>query len=373
MQQQENRIAIVSPSQNVYSETFIQAQKNNLSGRVFYFYDGKPPKKLEGFGTLLRKKDAFLFKIKRKLKLTRFSLFEQAFIKSLKQNEIQVIIAQYGPTAHFISDICSFLRIPLITHFHGYDASVDKVISDFQNYKKVFEKSARVVAVSKVMEAKLLGLGCPKEKLIYNVYGPQKEFESITPNFSKKQFLAVGRFTDKKAPYYTILAFNKVVKKHGDAKLIMAGDGVLLNSCKNLVNYLNIKENVEFIGVVDKKRLQDLLKDSLAFVQHSLVGRNGDMEGTPVAILEASIAGLPIISTNHAGIPDVVIHNETGFLVDEHDVKGMSNYMLKIFEDNTLAQQLGYNGKERIKKSYNMDNYINTLNNLVSQSVESNS
>ncbi len=370
MLQQKNRIAIVSPAQNAYSETFIQAQKNNLSGKVFYYYDGKPPKKLEGFGTLLRKQDVLLFKIKKKLKLTHFSLFEQAFIKSLKQNKVQVIIAQYGPTAHFIADICSFLRIPLITHFHGYDASVNKVISDFQNYKKVFEKSAKLIAVSKVMEAKLLNLGCPKEKLIYNVYGPQREFESIAPNFSKKQFLAVGRFTDKKAPYYTILAFNEVVKKHEDAKLIMAGDGVLLNSCKNLVDYLGINKNVNFVGVVDKQGLQNLLKESLAFVQHSLIGGNGDMEGTPVAILEASIAGLPIISTNHAGIPDVVIHNETGFLVDEHDVKGMSNYMLEIFEDNTLAQQLGANGKERIKKSYNMDNYINTLNNLVSQSVE---
>lgn len=372
MLQQENNIAIVSPAQNAYSETFIQAQKNNLSGKVFYYYDGKPPKKLEGFGVLLRKQDALVFKIKKKLKLTYFSLFEQAFIKSLRQNKIQVIIAQYGPTAHFIADICSFLKIPLITHFHGYDASVYNVISDFNNYKKVFEKSAKVIAVSKVMEAKLLDLGCPKEKLIYNVYGPQKEFESITPNFSKKQFLSVGRFTDKKAPYYTILAFNEVVNRYREAKLLMAGDGALLNSCKNLVNYLGINDNVKFIGVVDKQGLIDLLKESLAFVQHSIVGGNGDMEGTPVVILEASMAGLPVISTNHAGIPDVVIHNETGFLVDEHDVEGMGKYMLKIYEDSTLARQFGLSGKERIKKHYSIDNYINTLDAVVKQSFENN-
>ncbi len=234
----------------------------------------------------------------------------------------------------------------------------------------MFEKSAKVIAVSKVMETKLLELGCPKDKLIYNVYGPQKEFESITPNFNKKQFLAVGRFTDKKAPYYTILAFNEVAKKHTDARLIMAGDGALLSSCKNLVRYLGITNNVKFVGVIDKQGLLNLLKESLAFVQHSLVGGNGDMEGTPVAILEASMAGLPIISTNHAGIPDVIIHNETGFLVDEHDVEGMSNYMLKIFEDNTLAQQLGQKGKERIKEYFSIEDYIGTLNNLVNQSIE---
>jgi hypothetical protein len=57
------------------------------------------------------------------------------------------------------------------------------------------------------MEQMLLEMGCPKNKLIYNVYGPNPEFLKVKPTFRKKQFVAIGRFTDKKAPYYTILAF----------------------------------------------------------------------------------------------------------------------------------------------------------------------
>ena len=65
------------------------------------------------------------------------------------------------------------------------------------------------------------------------------------------------------------------------------------------------------------------LKSSTAFAQHSITAENGDMEGTPVGIVEASYAGLPVISTFHAGIPDVINNRETGLLVEEHDVEEM--------------------------------------------------
>ena len=59
---------------------------------------------------------------------------------------------------------------------------------------------------------------------------------------------------------------------------------------------------VDFLGVQSPNQIRDLINNSFCFVQHSIVAENGDAEGTPVAILEATAAGLPVVSTRHAGI-----------------------------------------------------------------------
>ena len=111
MVQQKNRIAMVSPSLNAYSETFIQEQKNGLEGEVFYYYGGTLPTHLENSGKLISYSIAIINKIKRKIKLTTFNAQETAFIVSLKQQKIKVVLAQYGTTAHRIVKICKFLKI----------------------------------------------------------------------------------------------------------------------------------------------------------------------------------------------------------------------------------------------------------------------
>src|SRR5690606_12382105 len=157
----------------------------------------------------------------------------------------------------------------------------------------------------------------PKEKIVYNPYGPNPDFLTLDLNYSKAQFIGIGRFVEKKAPHLTILAFHEVLKKHPEATLVLAGDGVLLDSCKDLVEALRIKESVFLVGQITPNKFQEYIKESVAFVQHSIKAQDGDMEGTPVSILEASGAGLPIISTFHAGIPDVILNNETGLLSTE--------------------------------------------------------
>jgi glycosyltransferase involved in cell wall biosynthesis len=210
-----------------------------------------------------------------------------------------------------------------------------------------------------------LGLGCPKEKLVYNVYGPKNGFLDIKPKFTKLQFISIGRFVDKKAPYYTILAFKKVQEEFPEAKLIMAGNGSLLNMCKNLVRYYKLEDSVEFTGIITPKMFMVYLKESLAFVQHSITAENGDAEGTPVAILEASAAGIAVVSTIHAGIPDVIEDGRTGLLVQEHDVMGMARNMIRLIEEPNLAQELGSKGKENIKNNFTLQRHIDVLDSLI--------
>lgn len=372
MELQRNRIAMISPSHNAYSETFIQAQKKGLKGEVFYYYGGNLPLYLEGFGNLKTRAVVWEVKIKRKLGVETFSADELAFISSLRKNKIQVILAQYGTTAHRIVEICKYLNIPLITHFHGYDASVKSQIEACDNYKEVFAYSSYVIAVSLSMQKRLVELGCPEEKLVYNTYGPDSSFLEIEPQFLEPFFIGLGRFVAKKAPYYTILAFKQVVEKFPNAKLVLGGQGELFEVCNNLVRYYQLEKNVLLPGILSKEEFASYLFKGLAFVQHSVTALSGDQEGTPVAVLEASAAGLPVIATKHAGIPDVILDGKTGFLVEEHDVDVMAEKMIQLLEDKSLAQQMGMRGKERIKTHFTLEKHLATLDTLLEKIIQKN-
>ncbi|MEO7522920.1 MAG: glycosyltransferase, partial [Ferruginibacter sp.] len=212
-------------------------------------------------------------------------------------------------------------------------------------------------------------LGCPVEKLMVNCYGPDNSFFNIIPEFNNQQFVAVGRFVEKKAPEQTINAFKKVVGEFPDARLVMAGDGFLLGPSKALAESLGLQNNIEFPGALSREAVQQLFTRSIAFIQHSVVAKNGDSEGTPVAILEAQAAGLPVISTFHAGIPEVVANEETGLLVEENDVEGMAKNMLRILKEKDLAKALGNAGRKRIGECFSMEKHLSALEKKIEQII----
>ncbi len=358
-------IAILSPANKAYSETFIQAHKKYLKGNIFYFFSGELPTEIEGGVLFNSRRKRMLYILKGSFQLNRFSLKELALLASFKRNKIDLVFAEYGGTGEAVVAICKKLKLPLIVHFHGFDASHKNQLAVHNQYKRIFNYARFIIAVSRKMERDLIELGCPREKLVYTVCGPEKEFFNIQPAFTKQQFIAACRFVNKKAPYYLILSFLEVIKEFPSAKLLIAGKGELHDTCQNLIRFYNLDKNVKLTGVLTPEKFRDYLKESQALVQHSIITDDGDSEGTPVVILEAGAAGLPVIATNHAGIPDVIINGETGFLTEEHDVQGMADNMIKILKDVELAREIGKRAKKHIHENYTMESHIKILNGLI--------
>jgi colanic acid/amylovoran biosynthesis glycosyltransferase len=90
------------------------------------------------------------------------------------------------------------------------------------------------------------------------------------------------------------------------------------------------------------------------FMLPSVTAKDGDQEGIPTVLLEASSTGLPVLSTWHSGIPDAVVDGETGYLVPERDVEALADRLHHLLEDPGLWGTLGRNGRRHIEDSYNV-------------------
>jgi colanic acid/amylovoran biosynthesis glycosyltransferase len=375
----KKNILIVSPHKIGQTETFIRAHIDQLYGNVFYLYGWDLDLKTEAdvsLKELYKPKSSFLTKFKsllphyiyfRLLQKQKKNYTKEALIKRyIKEHHIDVVMAEYGTAGSFITPICKNLDIPLLVHFHGFDASRKDTLNNFKKgYELMFSYATKIIVVSNAMKQALVGQGCPEKKLVLNTYGPHPYYLNIEPNLESNFIISVGRHTYKKAPYLTILAFQKVLKKHPHLKLKMIGDGELFDVSKNLVKSLGLENNIILLGGLERKEIVKHLEKAFLFLQHSIVASNGDSEGTPVGIIEAMAAGLPVVSTRHAGIPDVVIENKTGFLVDEGDINTMAKAIIKLAENRKLLSEFGTNGKVLIEKNFTLEKHINILNDII--------
>ena len=378
----KKNILIVSPAKIGLTETFIRAHIDQLYGNVFYLYGWDLDFKTQSGISLVelyRPGSSVLTKLKsllphyiyfRLLQKSKKNYTKQALIsRYMQEHQIDIVLAEYGTAGSFIAPICVELKIPYIVHFHGKDASSYETLRLFKDgYDYMFKNSLKIIAVSKAMFHALEKVGCPETKLLINTYGPHPDYLNIKPDNNSNYIISVGRHTYKKAPYLTILAFQKVLERHPNLKLKMIGDGELFDVSKNLVKSLGLENNIILLGALERKEIITHLQSAFLFVQHSIVAYNGDSEGTPVGIIEAMASGLPVVSTRHAGIPDVVLEEETGYLVDENDIEQMVFYILKIAENRNLARTMGQKGKARIEKHYTLDKHLKTINQLINGS-----
>ena len=241
----------------------------------------------------------------------------------------EVTLAEFGPVGAGLVRPCQIAKVPLVVHFHGYDAYDRRTLEKYQkDYQEMFLSAAAFVVVSKAMCEQVVRLGAPREKVHLNSCGVDVlRFDSTDAGSNPPHFLAMGRFVEKKAHFLTILAFERALRQCHDIRLSLAGDGPLLDCCKQLVRALRLEEVVEFLGVVSHDRVPTMMRSFRGFVQHSVTAPSGDSEGNPVAVMEAGASGLPVVSTKHAGIPDTVAHGETGLLSEEMDIDSMANHM----------------------------------------------
>ncbi len=380
MNHKKRKLAIISPLKPTYSETFIRAHIDLLPCDTYLFYSLKK----RGYHPIFNNEDEALFSSSilihyLETAIERISnpamgyyFRKKALRKYLNDHGIDAVMAEYGPSGTMIMEDCRELEIPLIVHFHGRDAYHYETIKKYgKRYLKMFEIASEIIVVSSEMKEELIGLGCAENKISITPCGPNSDFNlDIDVSSNDFQFVTTGRFVDKKAPQLAIRAFHKAQNVFEESKLVMLADGPLWEECKALVKELKLEDKVYFLGPQSKDFIIDLFKKSFAFVQHSVRAADGDSEGTPVSILEAMLAGLPVLSTRHAGIKDVVVEKESGLLVDEGDWESMGDNMIALMEDRKIAQIMGTSGKKRVEENFTLNHHLETVWSVVYRNIK---
>jgi glycosyltransferase involved in cell wall biosynthesis len=372
-------VCIVAPAAPGRTETFIRAHIDRLPFRISFLHGEGLTFKADG--TSLRERpeskrrpllDRSLNLLPRVLEyrlrnriLPRAS--DSELLEAFLRNEhVDVVLAEYGPTATQVMEACRLAKVPLVAHFHGFDASQTRTVEAFRGpYRAMFRFASTIVAVSEDMRGRLIRLGCSSDKIIVNPYGPSPDFFQVEPDYESNVVLAVGRLTEKKAPHLTLLAFKQVVELSPHLKLRIIGDGSLLGVCRDLIAALNLADNVTLDGPASPEEIKSAMQNSFLLVQHSVTAFDGDSEGTPVAILEAGAAGLPVVSTSHAGISEAVENGVTGILVSEGDIESMGNAIIALAADRQLVREMGAAARKRIASRYSMEQHIGTLSKVL--------
>lgn len=369
------RICITRSERHSYSETFIRDQIAGLStlAEVFTIHSGRLPERQEDGALLSPWLFWILHKIIKSVSGKRNNYFGNYGVKKyLRNNKIDVVLANYGISAAHLVPVCRNLGIPLLVIFHGHDATDKKLLRQYANkYKTLFAYATYIITVSQDMRASMMELGADPARI--QVVPCGVDVFKFKPSLVAKDdlFIAVGRFVAKKGPLHTLDAFHRVWQKYPTTKLVLVGNKTgLFEECNKIVHALGMQEAVAFPGILRQGEISALMGKALAFVQHSVTAPNGDMEGTPVSVLEACASGLPVISTFHGGIKDAVVHEKTGFLVDEGDVEGMAGYMIKMLENLPLAVSMGREGRMHITTHYNQTKQIEKLSKLANEAVK---
>ncbi|MDZ7759340.1 MAG: glycosyltransferase [Desulfovermiculus sp.] len=293
----------------------------------------------------------------------------KALVRFFNKKLINVVLAEYGPTAVSVMEACRLANIPLISHFHGYDAYRESLIQDLsQPYKKLFDISAAIVGVSRHMCNQLVDLGADRNKVFHNPCGAEiPDKLGATLSTSPARFFMVGRLVEKKAPFISLLAFSRLVSDVPDAVLEIVGDGPLKSSCMQLARALGIDNRVMFTGAKPHDYVLQSMAKATCFIQHSVMAPDGDMEGTPVGVLEAMGMGLPVVSTRHGGIQDVIEEDITGVLVDEYDAEAMYNAMREIVRGPERAQEMGNRAQAAVLAQWTSEKSISRLWTIIQQ------
>jgi len=270
----------------------------------------------------------------------------------LSRHKVRAVLAEFGPNGSLLRLACKRAGVPLYVHFHGYDATrLARLASVRRHYRRLFRDATGIIAPSRFLANRLVDLGCPVEKVHVSPCGIDLP-EAATQESTLSRFIAVGRLVEKKSPLSTLRAFSEVARGDDEASLDLVGDGPLLEACRAEVKSLGLSHRVTLHGALPHDAVLRLMKESFAFVQHSVEASDGDCEGLPVSILEAMGSGLPVVSTWHSGIPEAVLDGETGLLVAEHDVEGMAKAINTLLKNRSRAKEMGRAGCARVKANF---------------------
>ena len=187
------------------------------------------------------------------------------------------------------------------------------------------------------------------------------EFGRATFTGDPQLIVAIGRLIPKKGFVDLVRACALLVERGTSFRCEIFGEGPLENQLRGQIEGLELKELVQLPGPKPQRELRERLAVSSVFVMPSVPETEGGMDNLPTVIMEAMATGLPVVSTRIGGIPEMVVENETGFLVQPGDAVALAGAIEKVTNDRSLGQRLGEAGYKRAQTLFSIEKNVREL------------
>lgn len=289
---------------------------------------------------------------RRALFLTRHEVTE--IISFLAKYDPSVLHLHYGSDAGIYYPLVKKLRIPSVVSFYGYDCSgfPSIMFGMGRSYLKarVFHLASKVLAMSPDMENDLVTIGCPRQNIVVHYYGSDVGKFFIERTYQQQprtEFVMVSGLEPQKGHIFLLKAFKEAYADNKALQLEIYGSGRAEDEVSSFIRCNNM-DYVYMHGPVRYGSSEHVraLRSADVFIHPSVTDSRGNKEGIPGAVVEAMAAGLPVISTFHAGIPHIIRNGETGLLVKEWDVNSLKAEILRTSGDLSLRKRLGQNAQK---------------------------
>ena len=178
--------------------------------------------------------------------------------------------------------------------------------------------------------------------------------------------IAVGRLIPKKGFSDLIRSCALLAERGKSFRCEIIGEGPLGEALRRQIDDMHLQNNVELIGAKPQTQLRGRLAAANVFVLPSVMDPDGGMDNLPTVIMEAMATGLPVVSTNIGGIPEMIIDNETGFLVQPGDAAAIADAIETVINDSSSAARLGHSGYERARTLFSIEKNVRELCALLS-------
>ncbi|MGR3278270.1 glycosyltransferase [Acaryochloris marina NIES-2412] len=259
----------------------------------------------------------------------------------------------------------------LCTTFHAWDITEYLQEAGDDAYRQLFIKGDQFLPISQYWQERLIELGCPAHKITVHHMGIDcQQFLWIARQLQEDesvQITTVARLVEKKGVEYGIRAIAQLKNCSYPLKYSIVGDGPLREYLEQLITELGLDSMIELLGWKSQDEVIDVLNQTHLLLAPSVTGQKGDQEGIPVALMEAMAMGLPVVSTHYSGIPELVEHDVSGFLLPERDSDAIAEKLIYLIDHSERWGKMGQAGRAHVQSHFNINQLTQQLISIYSQ------
>lgn len=269
-----------------------------------------------------------------------------------------IIHCQFGPIgleAALLRDIGA-LKGKLVTSFRGYDVSRYVKEHGDDVYRDLFRLGDLLLPNCEYFKRRLVALGCDEAKLVVHRSGIDCERFDFTPRHPcqshQVRIVTIGRLVPRKGIEYCIRAVASLARANPNVELKIIGDGPLRRDLEKLIADLHMEGTVELCGEKDQREIIGTLRNSHILLAASVTAEDGGEDGPVNTLKEAMATGLPVIATQHGGIPELVDDQQSGFLVPERSSDAIAGKLRYLIDHPEAWPQMGRAGRAVVQERY---------------------